>query len=254
MLTYQSTLLIKLQIQHLIYTRAGLSADRRAQYVATFTHNPRFRVLLMDISQAAFGLDMRSASRIYFIGPVLNPQVEAQAVGRVRRISQQRPVTVETLVLRGSIEELVVERRRHMTPAEHRRVKTLLDDRPLYNWILNARILRMPSATEDGVGEGVAQTARLETPQLVFGRGFGRVVHPDEGLVTTSPERRKDRVGEGEPGGAQTTDGQQNPGASSPTRPSGLRQPPKRPHQEDPAAAEPKVKRARVAWADEEES
>jgi SNF2 family DNA or RNA helicase len=78
----------------------------------------------MDISQAAFGLDMRSASRIYFLSPVLNPQVEAQAIGRARRISQQKPVTVETLVLRGSIEEFMVERRKNMTQAEHRKVKT----------------------------------------------------------------------------------------------------------------------------------
>ena len=69
------------------------------------------RVLLMDITQAAFGLDMRSASRIYFINPVLNPQVEAQAIGRVRRISQKKPVSVETLVIRGSIEEVIMERR-----------------------------------------------------------------------------------------------------------------------------------------------
>ncbi|KAI8956745.1 P-loop containing nucleoside triphosphate hydrolase protein [Daldinia sp. FL1419] len=182
---YLAGMLEILQIQHLIYARAGLSADRRAQYVATFTHNPKFRVLLMDISQAAFGLDMRSASRIYFISPVLNPQVEAQAIGRARRISQQKPVSVETLVLRDSIEEVIINRRKQMTYAEHSKIKTILDDRLIYRWILQAKIIPLPNE-----GNGVAQTAMLETPQYVFGRGFGRESHPDEGLVTGSPDAK----------------------------------------------------------------
>ncbi len=139
----------------------------------------------MDISQAAFGLDMRSASRVYFISPVLNPQVEAQAIGRVRRISQKKQVSVETLVLRGSLEEVIMQRRQKMTQAEHRRCKTILDDRPIFDWILNAAILPLPEGGGGGdMDDGPAQMAPLRTPQFLFGRGFGRVEHPDEGLVT----------------------------------------------------------------------
>ncbi|KAI0172094.1 SNF2 family N-terminal domain-containing protein [Hypoxylon sp. FL1284] len=182
---YLAGVLEVLQIEHLIYSKTGLTAARRAQYVATFTHNPRFRVMLMDISHAAFGLDMRSASRIYFISPVLNPQIEAQAIGRARRISQKKPVSVETLVLRDSIEEVIVNRRKEMTHAEHSRIRSVLDDRPLYQWILKAKIIPMPLKEE-----GITQTAMLETPQFVFGRGFRRELHPDEGLITGSPEAK----------------------------------------------------------------
>ncbi|KAI1441786.1 P-loop containing nucleoside triphosphate hydrolase protein [Annulohypoxylon stygium] len=183
---YLASVLEILQIQHLIYSRVGLTSERRAQYVATFTHNQNFRVLLMDLTQAAFGLDMRSASRIYFISPVLNPQVEAQAIGRARRISQQKPVSVETLVLRNSIEEVIVNRRKQMTYAEHCKVKSVLDDRLIYQWILNAKIMPMPDEED-----GVAQTAMLKVPQFVFGRGFGRELHPDEGLITGTPESKR---------------------------------------------------------------
>lgn len=147
----------------------------------------------MDISQAAFGLDMRSASRIYFISPVLDPQIEAQAIGRSRRISQNKPVTVETLVLRGSLEEVIVRRRREMTQAEQRKCKTIMDDRPIHDWILNARIIPLTDGEIDGPG----QTAMLKTPQFVFGRGFGReYAHPDEDLVNMpeSPDRTARRV------------------------------------------------------------
>ncbi|KAI9171514.1 DNA repair protein rad8 [Paramyrothecium foliicola] len=171
---YLASMLDVLQVQHLIYAKS-LGTERRAQYVNTFHHNPIFRVLLMDITQAAFGLDMREASRIYFINPVLNPQVEAQAIGRVRRISQQKPVFVETLVLKDSIDEVILDRKKHMTQAEHRQVKSLLDVRPIYNWIKNANIIAMPAPE--------AQYALLQESQKVFGRGFGRTLDPDHGIV-----------------------------------------------------------------------
>ncbi|KAK3330772.1 P-loop containing nucleoside triphosphate hydrolase protein [Apodospora peruviana] len=181
---YLAQMLEILQIQHLIYAK-GLTTERRAQYVATFNQNPKFRVLLMDITQAAFGLDMKSASRIYFINPVLNPQVETQAIGRARRLSQLKPVTVETLVLRGSLEEVIVQRHGEMTQAEQRKCHSILDDKPIYEWILNAKILPLPDTHHPSAGHD--QMAKLQTPQLIFGRGFGREVgdDPDRDLVAT---------------------------------------------------------------------
>ena len=145
----------------------------------------------MDLSQAAFGLDMREASRIYFINPVLNPQVEAQAIGRVRRISQQKPVSVETLVLKDSIDEVILERKRHMTQAEHRQMKSILDVRPIYNWIKNVTILDLPGVGPDNESHMVA----LHTPQPIFGRGFGRNLHLEDGLVPEdSPKKHTSKT------------------------------------------------------------
>lgn len=152
----------------------------------------------MDITQAAFGLDMKSASRIYFINPVLNPQVEAQAIGRARRISQKKPVSVETLVLRGSVEEVIVKRRGEMTQAEQRKCRSILDDKPIYEWILNARIIPLPGGQGQGQDlPGPEQMAKLRSPQVLFGRGFGRELsHPDQDLVGVngSPVGKKNGV------------------------------------------------------------
>ncbi|EGR51214.1 uncharacterized protein TRIREDRAFT_75450 [Trichoderma reesei QM6a] len=175
---YLASMLDVLQIQYLIYAKS-LKTERRAQYVNTFNHNERFRVLLMDLSQAAFGLDMREASRIYFINPVLNPQVEAQAIGRVRRISQKKPVWVETLVLKNSLDEIILERKRDMTQAEHRQVKSILDVRSIFNWIKNAKVTPMESSNDNYKSE----MAALHTAQAVFGRGFGVTMHPDEDIL-----------------------------------------------------------------------
>lgn len=179
---YLASMLDVLQIQHLIYAKT-LAVERKAQYINTFHQNDTFRVLLMDLSQAAFGLDMRAASRVYFINPVLNPQVESQAIARVRRISQHRAVSVETLVLRDSIDEVILDRKQHMTQAEHGRARTILDVTSINDWIRNAKIVPVGDP-----GDGhTAQMVPLATPLPIFGKGFGRVQNPDDGLAKDEP-------------------------------------------------------------------
>jgi len=210
--------------------------------VATFTDSPKFRVMLMDINQAAFGLDMRSASRIYFISPVMNPQVVAQAIGRARRISQQKPVSVETLVLRNSIEEVMIDRREKMTQFEHSKVKNVLDDGKIKEWIRNSRIIPMSDAKE-----GLGQTAMLSSPQYIFGRGFGRTIDPDEDLVTGSPEVKESK------GDATKIFDHVN----IPFKLNGNSKHPRNPEQDEVAngqtadAEGPPKRRARITWVDE---
>ncbi|KAI1430123.1 SNF2 family N-terminal domain-containing protein [Xylaria sp. FL1777] len=244
---YLAGVLEILQIQHLIYSRVGLSAERRAQYVATFTNSPKFRVLLMDISQAAFGLDMRSASRIYFISPVLNPQVVAQAIGRARRISQQKPVSVETLVLRNSIEEVMIDRREHMTQAEHSRIKNVLDDGKIKEWIRKPKIHPMTDAKE-----GLEQTALLSSPQYVFGRGFGRAsLHPDDGLITDSPDA-KSTANSTKLHEVAAVPFRLNRGPKRALSPDGTEVTDSRTPNGEAISESPFKRRARVAWVDQE--
>jgi hypothetical protein len=120
----------------------------------------------MDLTVGAFGIDLL-ASRVYFINPVLDPQIEAQAIGRARRTSQERSITVVTLVLRGSLEELILRRRKEMTAAEQRKCKTILDDTPIREWISNARIRPFSQGDEQ---DGLSQMAPLKNPQYLFGR------------------------------------------------------------------------------------
>lgn len=196
-------------------TSFGQFATYLLHRVVSYMHNS---VILMDLSQAAVGLDMRAASRIYFINPVLNPQIQAQAVGRARRISQQKPVTVETLILHGSIEEVIVERKKSMSQIEHWKCKTMLDDRPIYNWILNAAIIPLP----EGEMEKLAQAVPLKYPQPIFGSGFGREHHPDQDLIMgdigpSSPIKNR------QPANVKTTNGRKRSRSpeprSAPARP-----------------------------------
>ncbi|KAK2045043.1 hypothetical protein LZ31DRAFT_541442 [Colletotrichum somersetense] len=169
---YLAGILEVIHVRHFIYAKK-LSYERKMSYINTFNNDPELRVILMDLTQAAVGLDMKAASRIYFINPVLNPQIQTQAIGRARRISQQKPVTVETLVLRGSIEEVIVERKKSMSQIEHWKCKSILDDRPIYNWIRNASIIPL-AKDENGY---LAQTVPLNHPQPIFGGRLGDIDH-----------------------------------------------------------------------------
>jgi superfamily II DNA or RNA helicase len=171
-----------LHIKHLIYAKT-LPSDRKSQYVVTFNQTEAFRVLLMDITQAAFGLDMSSASRVYFVNPVFSPQVEAQAVKRAHRIGQTRPVYVETLILKGGIEEVILERRQDLSQEEFQKCKNILNDEKIYDWIRNVRFI--PVSLDDVPGPD--QMAILDAPEPIFGRSTGHTVgaihDPDADLI-----------------------------------------------------------------------
>ncbi|KAK1690785.1 P-loop containing nucleoside triphosphate hydrolase protein [Colletotrichum godetiae] len=182
---YLAGLLEVIHVRHLIYA-SKLTYARKMEYVDTFNHDPKIRVILMDLSQAAVGLDMRAASRVYFINPVLNPQIQAQAIGRARRISQQKPVTVETLVLRDSIEEVIMERKKIMSQFEHWKCKSILDDQPIYNWILNAGIIPLPKDQKDYL----AQAIPLKHPQPIFGSKFAGAQSSEENTLANATETK----------------------------------------------------------------
>ncbi|KAF7957297.1 hypothetical protein EAE96_002884 [Botrytis aclada] len=150
-------------IEHLVYTKRDSTLER-SKCVAKFNSIAGFRVMLMDVNQAAFGLDMSAASRIYFVNPVFSPQVEVQAIKRSHRIGQLRPVHVETLVLKGSIEEVILTRRSILNDKEHTHLKNVLDDQNIYDWIKNVRFYPVAS----GELPGPEQFAPLSYPQLAF--------------------------------------------------------------------------------------
>lgn len=98
-------------IKYLIYANT-VSPVVRSRYLAEFHINSDFRVLLMNVRLASHGLDVSTASRVFFVSPIWRNDVEAQAIKRAHRIGQRFPVFVETLVLRGTMEEAVLSRRR----------------------------------------------------------------------------------------------------------------------------------------------
>ncbi|KEQ97793.1 hypothetical protein AUEXF2481DRAFT_37342 [Aureobasidium subglaciale EXF-2481] len=152
-----------LHIDYLIYAKS-LTPALKSEYVVRFNQNPEHRVLLMDINQAAYGLNFPSASRVFFINPVNRPHIEAQALKRAHRIGQTRKVHAETLILKGTIEERIFERARTMSRMEHKNAKELEDDGGVRDIIQTAQPLRV------GEPNGVARVAFIQKAQPLFAR------------------------------------------------------------------------------------
>jgi hypothetical protein len=166
---YIAQMLELLHIKHEIYAKS-LAAALKSEYVVRFNEEPQDRVLLMDVKHAAHGLNISSASRIYFVNPVCRPDIEAQAIKRAHRIGQTRQqVFVQTLLLKGTIEEKMHERAKRMTSVEHH-VSHLEDDDGMREIIQGAGLMSVMEHERSGSG----QMASLEVPQRLWARSGWR--------------------------------------------------------------------------------
>lgn len=161
---YIAQMLDLLHIKHEIYAKS-LKASLKSEYAVRFDQETQDRVLLMDVRQAAFGLNLPAASRIYFVNPVCRENIEAQAIKRAHRIGQKRAVHVETLVLKGTIEEKMLDRSKRMTRAEHLNASHLEDDGGIKQIIQSAAPLPIHETSL-----GRPQMAPLDVPQQVWCR------------------------------------------------------------------------------------
>ena len=174
---YVAQALDLIDVPYLIYTRT-LSLERQNAYINTFNTTETFRVLLMNVHQAAHGLHIAAASRVFFVNPVWQPNVEAQAIKRAHRIGQVRPVYVETLVLKDTLEDQMLQRRKGMTAQEHQKAeKSLLDDDTMSTIIKNAQFIPL---ARDHLHDTDEQVAKLSTPQQLFGRVAKSDETPDD--------------------------------------------------------------------------
>ncbi|NUR10033.1 MAG: SWF/SNF helicase family protein, partial [Nocardioidaceae bacterium] len=86
---------------------AGSTRDRDAA-VEGFKHGDA-PVFLISLKAGGVGLTLTEADYVFVLDPWWNPAVEAQAVDRVHRIGQHRPVNVYRLVAEQTIEQKVME-------------------------------------------------------------------------------------------------------------------------------------------------
>lgn len=85
-----------------------VSNKRRGVLLKSFHEDASVRVALITISCGAVGLDLTSASRAYLMEPHWNPSVEQQALARIHRMGQTKPVTTVRYVMRDSFEDHVL--------------------------------------------------------------------------------------------------------------------------------------------------
>ncbi|KAJ3910124.1 SNF2 family N-terminal domain-containing protein [Lentinula edodes] len=82
-----------------------MKRDDRSRAMDALKHEPSCEVLLVSLKAGGVGLNLTSAQRVYLMDPYWNPAVENQAVDRIHRLGQTRPVTTVKLIIENSIED-----------------------------------------------------------------------------------------------------------------------------------------------------
>ncbi|RSL98109.1 hypothetical protein BHE90_008703 [Fusarium euwallaceae] len=85
------------------------SLPQRQEAISKFNNNPACTVFLATISSAGEGIDLTSANHVHLMEPHWNPMAEEQAIARVHRIGQLRPVITTKYITPRSVEEYVLE-------------------------------------------------------------------------------------------------------------------------------------------------
>ena len=96
-----------------------MSVDDKRLALQRFREDPKTRVLLLSLRAGCVGLNLTSASRVFLLDPWWNTALEEQAIGRVHRIGQTRPVEIIRFIVQGTVEERMLEmqRRKQRTTA-----------------------------------------------------------------------------------------------------------------------------------------
>lgn len=82
-----------------------MSRVARTQAMDTFREDRSVHVILVSIMAGGLGLNLTAGNNVYVMEPQYNPAAEAQAVDRVHRLGQKRPVRTVRFIMKGSFEE-----------------------------------------------------------------------------------------------------------------------------------------------------
>lgn len=86
-----------------------MTLQARGKALEAFSKDDSITILLATIGAGGVGLNLTSASQVFIMEPQYNPAAVAQAVDRVHRLGQTRPVKTVQFIMKGSIEEKILE-------------------------------------------------------------------------------------------------------------------------------------------------
>lgn len=100
--------MLKLEnIRHVRYD-GTMSANQRQKSLHSFNNDKDVLVMLVSLKAGSVGLNLTIANHVILQEPFYNPSIEDQAIDRVHRLGQQKPVTVYRFITKDTIEERIV--------------------------------------------------------------------------------------------------------------------------------------------------
>ncbi|KAA8496950.1 ATP-dependent helicase rhp16 [Porphyridium purpureum] len=86
----------------------SMSFKKRDEFISDFSEDPDVRIFLMSLKAGGVALNLTVASHIFLLDLWWNPAVSHQAMDRVHRLGQYKPVQVVQFVIEGTIEERIL--------------------------------------------------------------------------------------------------------------------------------------------------
>lgn len=86
----------------------------RADALLEFSSNPNVKVFLLSMRAGSVGLTLTAADHCFIMDIAQNSAIEEQAIDRIHRIGQTRPVIVKRFVMQGTVEERLLGVRRSL--------------------------------------------------------------------------------------------------------------------------------------------
>ncbi|KAM0563267.1 hypothetical protein ACHAPJ_000985 [Fusarium lateritium] len=94
---------------HFTRLDGSMSRTHRTTAMDRFREDNTVHVILVSIMAGGLGLNLTAGNSVYVMEPQYNPAAEAQAVDRVHRLGQKRPVRTVRYIMRDSFEEKMLE-------------------------------------------------------------------------------------------------------------------------------------------------
>ncbi|XP_024523098.1 TATA-binding protein-associated factor BTAF1 [Selaginella moellendorffii] len=106
--------LFQTHMKSVTYMRLDGSVDvsKRFEIVKAFNSDPTIDVLLLTTHVGGLGLNLTAADTVVFMEHDWNPMRDLQAMDRSHRLGQRRVVNVHRLIMRGTLEEKVMNLQR----------------------------------------------------------------------------------------------------------------------------------------------
>ncbi|KAJ3239466.1 hypothetical protein HDU81_005909 [Chytriomyces hyalinus] len=87
----------------------SMNADQRDHAVQTLQHDPETTVILVSLKCGSLGLNLTCANRVIIADFWWNIAVENQAVDRVHRFGQMKPVVVHRISIKDTVEQRILQ-------------------------------------------------------------------------------------------------------------------------------------------------
>ncbi|KAI9218748.1 SNF2 family N-terminal domain-containing protein [Blastocladiella britannica] len=86
-----------------------MGIDQRDAAVRAFMTNPHVTVFLVSLKAGGIALNLTQASQVFLMDPWWNGAVQDQAIDRIHRLGQYRPIRITHIIIQDSIEERIIQ-------------------------------------------------------------------------------------------------------------------------------------------------